>query len=175
MKHHHFSVRERLKRWNGNADNMVMWSDGGRPEEGQRAVGNTGEEAFAAMDHWLTAVANDRTPGTRLEKTLRNRPDGLTDGCFDAAHKFIAEAQVTANDTTCNRLYPVHSYPRGVAGGPASTDVIKCQLKRLDRRDYMVEFDSKEWAALKKAFPHGVCDWSKPGVGQQPVKPWTVW
>ncbi|HET9161421.1 MAG TPA: DUF6351 family protein, partial [Caulobacteraceae bacterium] len=175
MKHHHFSVRERLKRWNGRADNMVMWSDGGRAERGTAAAGNTAEEAFAMMDRWLTAVADDDRPGTRLEKTLRDKPQGLTDGCFDAAHRFIAEAQVPDNSTTCNKLYPVHSFPRGVAGGPLSTDVIKCRLKALDRRDYKVAFDDKEWAELKRAFPNGVCDWSKVGLGQQPVRPWSIW
>ena len=27
-------------------------------------------------------------------------------------------------------------------------------------------------AALEKAFPNGVCDWSRPGVEQQPTIPW---
>jgi hypothetical protein len=29
-----------------------------------------------------------------------------------------------------------------------------------------------EWAALQAAFPNGVCDWTKPGVGQQPTVAW---
>jgi hypothetical protein len=175
MKHHHFSVRQRLKRWNGSADNMVMWSDGGRPQGPRAAAGDTAEEAFAMMDRWLTAAAKDDKPGSRLEKTLRDKPKDLTDGCFDAVHKFIAEPQVAYADTACNRLYPAHSFPRSVAGGPLSADVIKCALKPLDRRDYKVAFDDADWRALRRAFPKGVCDWSKRGVGQQPVRPWSVW
>ena len=29
-----------------------------------------------------------------------------------------------------------------------------------------------EWTQVQAAFPSGVCDWSKPGVGQQPSTPW---
>jgi hypothetical protein len=167
MKHHHFAVRERLKRWNGNADNMVMWSDGGDAK--------TAPDAFAAMDRWLVAIAADAKPGSRIEKVLRDKPSGLTDGCFDAGHRFSPEPQVADADTACNRLYPVHSFPRHVAGGPRAADVIKCALKPLDRRDYKVAFDRSEWARLQRAFPNGVCDWSRPGFGQQPVTPWSIW
>lgn len=177
MKHHHFSVRERLKRWNGTADNMVMWSDGGRDlaQAGGADTSSTTSEAFAMMDKWLVAAAQDDKPGSRLDKTLRTKPAGLTDGCFDVTHKFIAQAQVAYADNVCNRQQPVHSFPRGVAGGPLSTDVIKCVLKPLSRKDYQVSFDGKEWATLKRAFPAGVCDWTKPGQGQVPVQPWTRW
>ena len=55
-----------------------------------------------------------------------------------------------------------------VAGGPLTNDVLKCQLKLLDRADYTVEFSDEEWARLERIFEDGVCDWSKPGVGQVP-------
>jgi hypothetical protein len=32
-----------------------------------------------------------------------------------------------------------------------------------------VTFTADEMARLKKVFPGGVCDWSKPGVEQQPL------
>jgi len=32
-----------------------------------------------------------------------------------------------------------------------------------------------QWAALEKAFPTGVCDWSKPGVEQQDTIPWQTY
>jgi hypothetical protein len=177
MKHHHFSVRERLRRWNGNADNMVMWSDGGREQGASAAAGDTAAEAFAAMDRWLVAIAADDKPGTALEKTLRVKPQGLTDGCFTPgpSRRFVAEPQVPDADAACNKLYPVHSFPRAVAGGPLAADVIKCSLKKPDRRDYKVQFTRAEWRELRRVFRKGVCDWSKRGVGQQPVRPWSVW
>jgi hypothetical protein len=43
----------------------------------------------------------------------------------------------------------------------------------LRRGDYYpVIFTDAQWAQLEKAFPTGVCDWSKPGVEQQPTIPW---
>jgi hypothetical protein len=45
--------------------------------------------------------------------------------------------------------------------------VIKCQLKPIDLDDYHVKFNADEINRLKKVFPSGVCDWTKPGIGQQ--------
>jgi hypothetical protein len=66
-------------------------------------------------------------------------------------------------------LYPANSFPRGVAGSPYASDVIKCQLKPISAADYKVAFTPDELGRLRQIFPGGVCDWSKPGVGQQPV------
>jgi hypothetical protein len=30
-----------------------------------------------------------------------------------------------------------------------------------------------QWERLQAAFPDGVCDFARPGVGQVPVQPWT--
>jgi hypothetical protein len=72
--------------------------------------------------------------------------------------------------TQCNadsRLQ-THSSPRQVAGGPLAEDILKCQLKPLSPSDYgSVTFTAAQWARLNAAFPGGVCDWSKTGVGQQ--------
>ena len=51
-------------------------------------------------------------------------------------------------------------------------DVIQCQLKPLSRADYAVTFTDSEWAQVRQAFPTGVCNYGKPGVGQQPSLPW---
>ena len=54
-------------------------------------------------------------------------------------------------------------------------DVLKCQLKPLRRDDYPVRFTDAEWQSLQKAFPGGVCDYSKPGVDQRPTIPWLTY
>ena len=55
-----------------------------------------------------------------------------------------------------------------VAGGPIQENILKCQLKPLNPSDYAgVTFTATQWTRLNDAFPGGVCDWSKPGVGQQ--------
>ena len=45
---------------------------------------------------------------------------------------------------------------------------MKCRLKPLDFADYRARFTGEQPARLRAAFPGGVCDWSRPGVSQQP-------
>ena len=59
-----------------------------------------------------------------------------------------------------------------VAGEPFTGDVLKCELKPLDRSDYPVQFTDAQWAQLQQLFSAGVCDYSKPGVDQQPTMAW---
>ena len=63
-----------------------------------------------------------------------------------------------------------------MAGGPRAEDVLKCQLKPLDRGRLRRRgsMRAQQLQRLQAVFPTGVCDWSKPGVGQQPpVSPLT--
>ena len=64
-----------------------------------------------------------------------------------------------------------------VAGEPFTGDVLKCQLKPLNRVDYTqpIAFTDADWAQLQKIFPTGVCDYSVPGVEQQPTIPWQTY
>jgi hypothetical protein len=65
----------------------------------------------------------------------------------------------------------LHLSPRQVAGGPRAEDIFKCQLKAFDAAsaDYGgAVFSAGQVTRLKAVFPDGVCDWSKPGVGQTP-------
>jgi len=54
-----------------------------------------------------------------------------------------------------------------VAGAPLADDIAKCQLKPLDPVDYEVSMTDEEWERLGWIFPEGVCDWTRPGVGQK--------
>lgn len=160
-----FSTRARLVRDNGHADNYVLQR---RPRTLSLAAEN-----LDAMDRWLTALALDASNDPIAEKVVRAKPADLVDACWDADGKRIAEPQVFDEnalfDNTagpCNQLYPIHASPRLVAGGPIENDILKCQLMPLDRAAYPVTFTDAEWARLQAVFPDGVCDWSKPGVGQ---------
>ena len=73
-------------------------------------------------------------------------------------------------DLTCNGTWTYYRAPRHVAGSPFALDVVKCRLKPLTRADYGVTFTDAQWAQLEAAFPTGVCDYSQPGVSQQPPK-----
>jgi hypothetical protein len=44
--------------------------------------------------------------------------------------------------------------------------VFKCALKPIDMADYKPAMTAERLAQLKEVFPDGVCDYSKPGVGQ---------
>lgn len=162
-KIHSFSVRERLRNANGHVDNhVILTSDGG----------GAGVDTTAAMDTWLTAVKADTSNRTLAQKVVANRPRTLVDGCL-INNTFVAETQVASGPTGCNAVYPAGTTPRMAAGGPLADDIAKCQLKPLRAADYPgVTFTPTQWIALQLTFPDGVCDWSKPGVGQQASKPW---
>ena len=100
----------------------------------------------------------------------RAKPAELVDACWtkDAMPQKVVEKQQYMAGR-CNDIYPSHSFPRGVAGAPITNDIIKCQLKPISAFDYKVTMSADDMARLKKIFAGGVCDWSKPGVDQQPL------
>ena len=64
----------------------------------------------------------------------------------------------------------MHSEPRLVAGAPLTNDVMKCQLKPINFAEYKATFTDAQKARMKAVFATGVCDFSKPGVAQVPIK-----
>ena len=66
----------------------------------------------------------------------------------------------------CDQLFEKSSDPRIAAGAPMTDDILKCQLKPIEAKDYKVAPTPDRIAVLKATFPEGVCDYSKPGVGQ---------
>ena len=70
----------------------------------------------------------------------------------------------------CEELYPSSPSPREVAGAPLASDIAKCQLKPVDAADYAVSFNADDMNRLHAIFPDGVCDWTRPGVGQTGLK-----
>ena len=47
----------------------------------------------------------------------------------------------------------MYSNPRQEAGGPLAANILKCQLKPMDAKDYKVAFAPAELARLKAIFP----------------------
>jgi hypothetical protein len=132
--------------------------------------------ALTQMDEWLTALSADAgTERSNQPPTLaqieRARPADLEDACFREHGTIrIAEPQVYRGDTTCNRLYPAFSTPRMVAGEPLTNNVLKCQLKAVDERDYRRALTAGELEKIRKIFPNGVCNYSLPGIAQVPTR-----
>ena len=158
---HHFARRARLIDANGNADNDVMW-------RGNDATSVPLNQAFAVMAEWVAAVKADHSDASLREKVLNNKPAAAVDGCYTAATPpvFITEPQTFSSlpNSQCNTLWPSYAFPRYVAGGPVSNDILKCKLKPIAPSDYTVTFTAAEMARLQSIFPDGVCDWSKRGV-----------
>ncbi|WP_030108946.1 DUF6351 family protein [Kutzneria albida] len=157
---HTAATRARLVAANGDADNQVLLAENGS-HGGFLTANPVVADLLAQLDAWLTAIARDPT-GPAHQRVVRNRPTGLADACWtpDAAHQKVLDPG------RCAALYPVWPGPRRVAGGPVAGDVLKCALHPVTAADYRVPVDL---AALAGVFPDGVCDWSRPGVGQQPL------
>jgi hypothetical protein len=62
-----------------------------------------------------------------------------------------------------------------VAGGSSLNDVDACTLRPLRRDELPVGFTDAQWDQMQAIFGTGVCDWSQPGVGQQPTIPWLTY
>jgi hypothetical protein len=160
-----FVTRERLRRDNGHADNYVL--------QRHATSLSLASENLAMMDSWLSNLALDGSSDPLATRIVRAKPAELVESCYDAHGNQIVEPQTfdrgrvfDNTEGACNTLYPPHAGTRMIAGAPLESDVLKCQLKPLDRSDYTVTFTDAEWARLERIFPGGVCDWSKPGVGQ---------
>ncbi len=64
-----------------------------------------------------------------------------------------------------------HASPRQVAGGSLSEDILKCRLKPINTAEYLpASFTAEQLNRLYATSPDGVCEWSKPGIGQQPAR-----
>ena len=102
---------------------------------------------------------------------VRANSAGLVDACWSREDNSICivEEQVRGSGR-CEELYPSAPAPREVAGAPLASDVIKCELKPIDMADYTQTFSEEQEAELREIFADGVCDWTKPGVGQTGLK-----
>jgi hypothetical protein len=169
-----FAVRARLNREHGGHANQLIW-EGPAPIVGDAQCEHN---SLIAMDRWLTAIEKDTGSGSLAQKVARDKPSDLSDRCYDGAGQKLT-------DGLCgDPVVPVYGTPRMVAGDAITTDANKCQLKPLQRSDYVLKagpvpvpipFTDAEWAQLQSLFPSGVCDFSKPGVAQQGTIPWQTY
>ena len=160
-----FAIRDRITRDAGDADNQALWRFA---RTGLAAPGTIGLEAFNVMDQWLTALVTEPSNRTTAARARATRPAAARDFCLKPddttqTHRIYDMAVCDADPW----LKPAES-PRQVAGGPRSEDILKCQLKPFNALDYPgVIFTPLQTQRLADLFRTGVCDWSKPGVGQQ--------
>jgi hypothetical protein len=137
-------------------------------------------EGMQAMNRWLDAVEADPRAMSLEEKIAADRPQDVHDRCdsTEATEELVEKVEIPGVGQVCNAplVETKFSTTRVVAGESITTDNMECQLKPLQRSDYYpIEFTNEQWKALEAAFPTGVCDFSKPGVGQQPTIPWQTY
>jgi hypothetical protein len=158
-----YVMRARLDKANGNHDNQVIWT-GPAPLVGDSQFAKQG---LTVMDQWLSAIEADHSGLPLATKVVRDKPAAAHDKCTDG------NGDELPNQQACQTIYPFYQEPRMVAGEPFTGDVLKCQLKPLDKSDfYPLQFTDAQWAQLQQTYPSGVCDYSKPGVDQQPTLAW---
>ncbi len=167
-RHRDLTIRARLERANGRSDNQVIWVGPPR-QRNQPGIVDLSSLSLDTMNKWLDAIASDPAP-LSTAKVVRHKPAEAVDACWDAEGARIVEKATFDGKGKCNALYPVHSEPRMVAGAPLTNDINKCQLKAINYTDYKVAFTDAQKARMAIIFPSGVCDFSKPGVGQAPIK-----
>ena len=163
-----FSLRARLDAAGGHHENHVMWRYG----TGLIAPAASGLTlaSFLTMDRWLAGVRADDSHAPIEDKIVAHRPDDAFDFCYLSTDTTFSNKITDPAICDADPLLRPHTSPRQVAGGPLAEDILKCQLEPLDPADYLpAELTADQLARLQAVFPGGVCDWSKPGVGQQPA------
>jgi len=170
-----YSQRARIAAANGgNSGNQVIWRYGYSLTPATPAQVNAVTVAsLTTMDTWLSALLTS-APKTWLngERTqaqvIAAKPAAAVDLCYLSSDVNFANKITDA--AVCNadpRLVPRAS-PRQVAGGSVQENILKCQLKPLSFSNYTgITFTAAQQSRLQAVFSSGVCDWSKPGAGQQ--------
>jgi hypothetical protein len=168
-----WALRARLERDEGHfPKNDSIWFGA----EGQSYE----PERFETMNAWLNAVEADKTRGRSLEeKVVDDRPANVRDRCNsqEVAEGLLEMTEVSGEKVCKSSLYETKFATGRIAAGESlAADNLECQRKTLNRLEYgSITFTDEEWAILQATFPTGVCDFSKPGVGQQPTLPWQTY
>lgn len=168
-----FAIRARLIAANATAENHVMLVDprtGFNPDPGISRRPQREHDLMRHMDRWLDNIAADKSDGTAAQKIGRNVPAEIAEGCWEVSGRKIDEKAVYNGPGRCNQLYPTYANPRLAAGAPLTDDVLKCALKPINASDYSHPISDQQLTRLKAVFPNGVCDYSRPGIGQQQIE-----
>jgi hypothetical protein len=171
------TMRARLLKANGNAANHVILTtaSNGRVQLDTRGLASAygtpltqvSADGLAALDKWLTNIANDKSNLPQAKKVAKNKPADLVDACFPTAQgRLVGQTEKITDMNKCNKIFPFAGDARLAAGAPRTLDVFKCQLKPVTAADYKTKPNAAQLAKLKEIYPNGVCDFKKPGVEQ---------
>jgi hypothetical protein len=173
-----FAERARIEADNnGNHGNQVIWRYGtGLLPATAAQVNAVTTQSFLTMDTWLTTLLSsapkDTLNSVRTQaQVIAAKPTAALDLCYLTGDVNFATPITDMALCDADPHLAKHASPRQVAGGPLAENILKCQLKPINTADYLpVTFTAEQLNRLFATFPDGVCDWSKPGVSQQPAR-----
>ena len=172
-----FAERARIDAANGgNHGNQVMWryGTGLLPATAAQFTAVT-LQSFLTMDTWLSnltvSAPKETLNSVRSQaEVIEAKPASAVDLCYLTGDVNFTTPVTDMAVCDADPRLPKHASPRQVAGGPLAENILKCRLKPLNPDEYRpVLFSAGQWTRLDAAFPGGVCDWSQPGIGQQPA------
>ncbi|MEO7055436.1 MAG: DUF6351 family protein, partial [Caldimonas sp.] len=180
-----FSERARLDAEAGGHGNQVIWryvglASGGLLPAGPAQMAAVTTKSFTTMDTWLSNLLTSAPKSSlNAERTqaqvIAAKPAAAVDFCFLSTDVNFTTPITDKATCDADAKLAYFTSPHQVAGGPQTENILKCQLKPLVFADYTgVTFTAGQQSRLGTVFSGGVCDWSKPGVGQQdPSSPLT--
>jgi len=125
------------------------------------------------MDDWLSNLLTSAPKATlnsvrTQAQVIAAKPSEAFDLCYLTGDATFSTPVTDMALCNADPRLVKHSSPRQVAGGPLTESILKCQLTALNAADYLpATFSAAQLARLYAVFPDGVCDWSRPGIGQQ--------
>ncbi|MDH5324931.1 MAG: tannase/feruloyl esterase family alpha/beta hydrolase [Gammaproteobacteria bacterium] len=129
-------------------------------------------KALDVLEQWF--INKQKNP---LSTVPELAPEQAVDSCFDSRGDVIYSGNNAWGDifsktspSPCSARFPIYTTPRLEAGDELSGIRFKCALKPVDTalqdNTYaQVRFSPEQIIRLKKIFPEGVCDYTKPGLG----------
>ena len=172
-----FAERARIDAANGgNHGNQVMWRYGtGLLPATPAQITAVTLQSFLTMDTWLSnltvSAPKETLNSVRSQaEVIEAKPATAFDLCYLTGDATFSTPVTDIAVCDADPRLAKHSSPRQVAGGPLAENILKCRLKPLNSAEYLpIVFSTGQWARLEAAFQGGVCDWSQPGIGQQPA------
>jgi hypothetical protein len=163
-----YMAAERIERTFGSRETHSIWS----------GVLLT-NDAWPTMHSWLDALVEARRAtggvsddGSWTDEVAAARPAQGGDACVVTTAGYApvplaAPGVAGERGKPCEQVFRVGASPRIAAGGPTTEDVVKCRTTAPRRSLYPgITFTAEQWAELTEIFPDGVCDWTRPGVGE---------
>ena len=160
-----WEMRARIDREHGDHDNHVIWF-GVTPLIGDL---NFPTEALLKMDEWLSAVEADSSDASLADKIAANKPSDLHDECEPT--RSDRGRQLRARHRATPLRHAAHGRGRRDHDGQQRLPAEAARPRLL----LGARSPTPSGRRMEAAFPTGVCDYSKPGIGQQDTIAWQTY